>query len=158
MPTTSLWPICNSSKGTHGAIAQVVKYIENEKKTKANNQNNDQMQVTNIDDPAINTVGSVIRYVSDKIEGLRFVTGINCTPEGATKKMVYTRKMFGEKGNRVLWHGYQSFAPGESTPEQVHKMGVELAEKLWGDRCLMSGIQMHLLHRYLRFRYAEPDI
>ncbi|MCR4609902.1 MAG: relaxase/mobilization nuclease domain-containing protein [Eubacterium sp.] len=99
-----------------------------------NNQSNDQMQMTNIDDPAIKTVGSVIRYVSDKNEGLRFVTGINCTPEGATKKMVYTRKMFGEKGNRVLWHGYQSFAPGESTPEQVHRMGVELAEKLWGDR------------------------
>ena len=33
MPTTSLWPICASAKGTKGTIAQVLEYVENEKKT-----------------------------------------------------------------------------------------------------------------------------
>lgn len=133
MPTTALWPICgSSSKGTKGAIAQVIDYVENEKKTK---EDIPEVAVKDTSaDPAIMTVGSVIGYVSDKNEGLKYVTGINCTPESATKKMVYTRKMFGEKGRRILWHGYQSFAPGESTPEKVHQMGVELAEKLWGEK------------------------
>ena len=137
MPTTALWPISNSTKSAKGAIAQVLEYVGNEEKTKESNK----MKEPEISegeivkgDPAMTTVGSVLSYVSNKNEGLKYVTGINCVPETATKKMVFTRKMFGEKGNRVLWHGYQSFAPGESTPDQVHKMGVELAEKLWGDR------------------------
>ena len=136
MPTTSLWPICASAKGTKGTIAQVLEYVENEKKTAEMIKESEtgSIEVISGEDPAIITVGSVIRYVSDKNAGLRYVTGINCMPESAIKKMVYTRKMFGEKGRRVLWHGYQSFAPGESNPDQVHRMGVELAEKLWGDR------------------------
>ena len=32
MPTTALWLICGSSKGTKGAISQVLEYVENDKK------------------------------------------------------------------------------------------------------------------------------
>lgn len=32
-----------------------------------------------------------------------------------------------------MWHGVQSFKPGEITPEEAHKIGVELANILWGD-------------------------
>ena len=34
----------------------------------------------------------------------------------------------------MAFHGYQSFAPGEVTPEQAHQIGVQLANELWGDR------------------------
>ena len=34
----------------------------------------------------------------------------------------------------IAYHGYQSFAPGEATPEIAHQIGVELAQRLWGDR------------------------
>ena len=154
MPTTSLWPICASAKGTKGTIAQVLEYVENEKKTAdmIKESETGSIEVISGEDPAIITVGSVIRYVSDKNAGLRYVTGINCMPESAIKKMVYTRKMFGEKGRRVLWHGYQSFAPGESNPDQVHRMGVELAEKLWGDRfeiVVATHLDRQHLHNHL---------
>ena len=31
-------------------------------------------------------------------------------------------------------HAYQSFKPGEVTPEQCHAIGVELARRVWGGR------------------------
>jgi hypothetical protein len=34
----------------------------------------------------------------------------------------------------VAYHGYQSFAPGEATPDMAHEIGVNLATRLWGDR------------------------
>lgn len=176
MPTTSLWPVCGGKKGSKGAISQVLEYIENENKTveKAKNgekeclvfgvtegmeaftdepsidDQKDKDQASD-EDPAVVAVGSVIKYVSDKNEGLKYVSGINCVPEAATKKMVYTRKMWGEKGRRILWHGYQAFAPGESTPDKVHQMGVELAEKLWGDRfevVVATHLDRHHLHNH----------
>ena len=39
------------------------------------------------------------------------------------------------KTDKILaFHGLQSFNPGEVTPEQAHKIGFELAQKLWGER------------------------
>lgn len=32
------------------------------------------------------------------------------------------------------FHAFQSFAPGEVTPEVAHEIGVKLAQELWGDR------------------------
>ena len=39
-----------------------------------------------------------------------------------------------KEGSIIAYHGYQSFAPGEVTPEQAREIGVELARRLWGDR------------------------
>ena len=33
----------------------------------------------------------------------------------------------------IAWHGYQSFKPGEVTPELCHQIGVQTAKELWGD-------------------------
>ncbi len=72
--------------------------------------------------------------LSDKGEGMRFVTGINCSPERAVDEMMITKNRWPDHGNRLLYHGYQSFSPGEVTPEQAHRIGVTLARELWGDR------------------------
>ena len=32
------------------------------------------------------------------------------------------------------FHGYQSFAPGEVTPELAHEVGIRFARELWGER------------------------
>ena len=44
------------------------------------------------------------------------------------------KKRFGKDNGVMAYHGYQSFAPGEATPEAAHEIGVRLAEWLWGDR------------------------
>ena len=76
----------------------------------------------------------VLGILSEQGEGVRFVTGVNCSPERAVDEMMITKNRWPDRGNRLLYHGYQSFTPGEVTPEQAHSIGVRMARELWGDR------------------------
>ena len=131
MATTSLWPIHNAGAGAvKSIIKRVVDYAENEEKTV---ERTPAKENPSENDPRL-TLQSVMSYVSDKNEGLKFVTGINCTAEHAVEEMMITKRRWPDKGNRILYHGYQSFLPGEVTPEQAHRLGVKLAEDLWSER------------------------
>ena len=89
-------------------------------------------------------LGDVIAYAnnSDKTQQIdtedeiveRFVSGVNCHPATARMEMMAVKKRFSKEDGTVAYHGYQSFAPGEATPEIAHRIGVELAQRLWGDR------------------------
>lgn len=48
--------------------------------------------------------------------------------------MQSTKKRFKKLDGTLAYHGYQSFAPGETTPEIAHEIGVKLARQLWGDK------------------------
>ena len=75
------------------------------------------------------------QQVNEELGALeRFVSGINCNPSTAREEMMVVKKRFGKEYGTIAYHGYQSFAPGEATPEIAHKIGVELAQRLWGDR------------------------
>jgi len=63
-----------------------------------------------------------------------YVTGINCVPEIARQQMTLTKMRYGKEGGIVAFHAYQSFAPGEVTPQKAHAIGKELARCLWGSR------------------------
>lgn len=62
------------------------------------------------------------------------VTGIHCAPATARQEMQAVKKRFGKEKGVIAYHGYQSFAPGECTPELAHEIGVKLARQLWGGR------------------------
>lgn len=47
--------------------------------------------------------------------------------------MITTKKQFGKLGGNVAYHGFQSFKPGEATPEEAHDIGMKTAKKMWGD-------------------------
>ena len=70
----------------------------------------------------------------EKTENKLFVSGINCMPDTAFYEMKNVKKQFFKTGGIECFHGYQSFATGEVTPEQAHEIGVKLAEELWGDK------------------------
>jgi len=78
----------------------------------------------------------VMNYTTQdyKTEEQRFVSGVNCIPEIARDQMIMVKRQFGKEGGIAAFHSYQSFAPGEVTPERAHEIGVELAWKLWSDR------------------------
>ena len=82
----------------------------------------------------------VVKYAADKKkvtdEGESFyaVTGINCKAETAVQEMVSVQERFGKRGGNVAYHAYQSFKTGEVTAEQCHRLGCELARKMWGDK------------------------
>ena len=46
--------------------------------------------------------------------------------------MIAVKSGFGKEDGTVAYHGYQSFAPGEATPELAHEIGLALAKKAVG--------------------------
>ena len=134
MATTSIWRV-------NGWLGKVVIYVENPEKT-ANPKFYTQEDMSEQDGQGLS---DVIRYAvnSEKTQQAdnedcavvhRFVSGINCSPAAARDEMLAVKKRFGKENGTVAYHGYQSFAPGEATPEMAHEIGMKLAARLWGGR------------------------
>jgi len=116
MATTSLWRI-------KGNINTVLKYVSNPEKT-------DEAKL----DP--DALEDVIAYASreEATQLQKYVSGVNCNPETARVEMLAVKAHFGKHGGTIAYHGYQSFAEGEVTPQQAHAIGIALANELWGDK------------------------
>lgn len=114
MATTKIWPVKDS-------LARVVDYARNPNKT------------------IYSDLQTVLHYAANEektIEGeerAMFVTGVNCNRDTAFQEMQAVKERFGKTGGNVAYHAYQSFKPGEVTPELCHQLGVELAKRMWGD-------------------------
>jgi hypothetical protein len=100
-----------------GQLGRVVEYVENPEKTLTSESLQD-----------------VLAYATQPHKTLQLVTGVNCEPQTAQTEMADLQAHFGKSKGVVAYHGYQSFAPGEVTPEQCHQIGVALARELWGER------------------------
>lgn len=133
MATTSIWRV-------KGWLGKVMVYVENSDKT----TNPAFVERQNLSDQQLQGLSDVIDYAAnskktqaadERSEVLRsFVSGVNCHPSTARDEMIAVKKRFGKEDGTVAYHGYQSFAPGEATPELAHKIGLKLAERLWGER------------------------
>ena len=113
MATTKLWHI-------KGRLRDLIEYVENPAKTV---------------DPSMQDFFNVFSYAQnpDKTEGGEYVTALNCVKEIALEQMILTKKQFCKDDGYIAWHGYQSFKPGEVTPEECHAIGVQTAREMWGD-------------------------
>ena len=89
-------------------LSDVIDYAVNSDKTQASKESTEAMQ--------------------------QFVSGVNCHPATARDEMIAVKKRFGKEDGTVAYHGYQSFAPGEATPEIAHEIGIRLAQQLWGEK------------------------
>ena len=133
MAVTSIWRV-------KGWLGKVVIYVENPEKT----TNPEYYQSDAIIDRQCQGLEDVISYAvnSNKTQRVtedadimeRYVSGVNCNPSTAREEMLAVKKHFGKEDGTIAYHGYQSFAPGEATPELAHRIGVELAQRLWGER------------------------
>ena len=114
MATTKIWPVKDS-------LARAVDYAQNPDKT------------------IYSDLQTVLHYAANEektVEGeeqAMFVTGVNCNRDTAFQEMQAVKERFGKMGGNVAYHAYQSFKPGEVTPELCHRLGVELAKRMWGD-------------------------
>lgn len=70
----------------------------------------------------------------DKTERDVFEAAINCRIDHAFEDMCATKKRFGKMNGVPGYHLVQSFAKGEATPEIAHQIGLELAQRLLGDK------------------------
>ena len=118
MATTKIWDV-------RGRLDHVLTYAKNPDKTEVPFTPGDLQALRDVMDYATNDF---------KTERQLFVTGINCNSEFARDQMQETKQRWHKEGGIIAYHGYQSFAAGEVTPEQAHRIGVELAQTLWGDR------------------------
>ena len=116
MATVGLWPVKNRLK-------EIIDYAENPDKTT---------------DPKYleEDLYNALKYAEndDKTDQRLFVAGINCPKQRAYEAMMAVKRRFGKTGGTVAWHGYQSFAEGEVTPEEAFEIGKETARQMWGDK------------------------
>lgn len=114
MATTGFWPV-------KGRLKEVIDYANNPDKTTAKEYLDEDLY-------------AAIRYVEndDKTDQTMFVSGINCSKHNAYNEMIAVKRRFGERGKNIAYHGYQSFAAGEVTPDEAHQIGMETARQMWG--------------------------
>lgn len=129
MATTAIWDV-------KGWLGKLVIYAENPDKT-TNPQYYEKQDMNNQDTEALgDVIGYAMREDATVSEELKehFVSGINCSINTARTEMMAVKKRYGKEDGIVAFHGYQSFAPNEATPEIAHEIGVRLANELWGKR------------------------
>lgn len=119
MAVTKIWDI-------KGRLDHSMDYVSNPEKTQNPKYNEIELQaLKDVLDYAMN---------EDKTERRFFVTGINCNTTCARDQFIIVKQSFNKEDGIIAYHGYQSFAEGETTPEVAHQIGVQLAKELWGDR------------------------
>ena len=133
MAVTSLWRV-------KGWLGRLVIYVENPEKT----ENPTRFEKKGMTAEQAQGLSDVIDYATHEQKTLlhnenidtvqRFVTGVNCRAETARDEMMAAKRGFDKTGGVVAYHGYQSFAPGEATPETAHEIGIKLARQLWGGK------------------------
>lgn len=123
MAVTSLWRV-------RGYIGKVLLYAENPDKT------TNPETIPSVPEANHEALEDVIAYAGREAatNQRQLVTGVNCTAGTARSEMIAVKKRFRKEDGTIAYHGYQSFREGEVTPEQAHRIGIRLAEKLWGER------------------------
>ena len=114
MAVTKIWAVTDS-------VSRVLNYAANPYKT------------------IYSDICKALHYASDERktvageEKAMFVTGVNCSADTVFSEMISVQERFDKTTGNVAYHAYQSFKTGEVTPELAHKLGVELAKRMWGD-------------------------
>lgn len=80
--------------------------------------------------------------------GPSLATAINCQLDTAYWDMMDTKRRWGKSGGVQGYHIIHSYTPGEVTPMEAHEMGVELAQRLLGDKYEVI-VSTHLDHDHL---------
>ena len=120
MAVTSICPITGNPDG-------VIEYAINPEKTS---------EASWEETAALHAIDNVVEYTADdlKTEKRMYVSGVNCQISFAKEQFMDTKRRFGKMNGRTCYHGYQSFRAGEVDADTAHRIGVELAKELWGDR------------------------
>ena len=136
MATTKIWAV--KSRMDH-----VLEYAENEEKTRNEKWNDvDNQSMRDVMDYAMNDA---------KTEKQFYVSGWNVLPFTAREEMQITKHQFGKEDGILAFHGYQSFKPGEVTPEIAHEIGLKLAEELWPDHQVIVATHLDKDHIHSHF-------
>ena len=106
--------------------------------------------------PIKSTLKAAIDYICnpDKTDGKLLVSSFGCAAETADIEFEWTRRHSIDKGTHLGRHLIQAFEPGEVTPEEAHRIGMELAREVLGGKyefVLTTHIDKDHVHNHLIF-------
>lgn len=132
MAVTKIWPV-------RGRLDHPIAYAMNPEKTDA------KLLPDSLDD--------VMNYAvnEEKTEKKFYVSGINCNPVIARSEFQIVKEQYGKPGGIIVYHAYQSFSEGEVTPAEAHRIGMEFAKMVWGDKyqvVVATHLNTHCLHNH----------
>lgn len=131
-------------------LDRVINYAVNPEKTDARSYTPEQYQ----------SLADVLRYAKDeeKTEREFYVDGINCNASTARDQFVTVKEQFGKPDGIQAYHGYLSFKDEPNiTPELAQKIGVEFAQKVWGDRFQVV-VTTHLNTKHLHCHFVVNSV
>ena len=137
MAVSKLWKVTER-------LGQVIDYATNSEKTANPEYNESEYQA----------LKDVLAYAKDeeKTEREFFCEGINCNVSTARDQFV-TVKTDGIQA----YHGYLSFKENEVTPEQAQQIGMEFANKMWGERFQVV-VTTHLNTKHLHCHFVVNSV
>lgn len=142
MAVTKLWAVKYN-------LSYVLDYAGNPVKTKNPNYTEEQYQA----------LSDVIAYAKDeeKTEREFYVDGINCNPATARTQFITVKQSFGKVDGIQAYHGYLSFKEQNITPELAHKIGMEFAKEVWGERFQVL-VTTHLNTQHLHCHFVINSV
>ena len=113
------------------------------------------MAVTKIH-PIEKTLYLALDYImnEDKTDEKILISSFACNPKTAHLEFEQTKKECNSKAKILARHLIQAFAPGETTPEQAHQIGLELCERILQGKyeyVLTTHIDKGHLHNHILF-------
>ena len=146
MATTKIWAIKDSVK-------RVIEYARNPEKTEYNDLSR---ELHYIED------GKKTEWTLD--EKVYLVSSINCTGD-PYEAMMKVRDHFGDRGSILAHHAYQSFKPGEVTPESgivvlshIFMYAVNDLLEFFAHRAIFGFIDVFVFHFLFSFsKYFTPN-
>ena len=117
------------------------------------------MAVTKIK-PIKSTLSKALDYIQNpaKTDGKMLVSSFGCSAETADIEFQYTLSQALDKGSNLAHHLIQAFDPGETTPEQAHEIGRQLADavtKGQHEYVLTTHIDKGHIHNHIIFCAAN---
>ena len=136
MATTKIWAV-------KSRLGHILQYAEDAEKTENTEWSHvDYQAMRDVMDYAMNDAKTEKQY---------YVSGWNCMPDTAREEMQMTKRQFGKEDGILAFHGYQSFKPGEVTPEIAHEIGLKLAQELWPDHQVIVATHLDKAHIHSHF-------
>ena len=82
------------------------------------------------------TISGAVNYIcnAEKTDGEFYITSFGTTPESAAVDFKQTLSYTDPSDPNLAYHLIQSFVPGEVSAKEAHQIGIELAERLLGNR------------------------
>ncbi len=113
------------------------------------------MAVTKIH-PIEKTLYLALDYImnEDKTDEKILISSFGCNPKTAHLEFEQTKRECNSKAKILARHLIQAFAPGETTPEQAHQIGLELCERVLQGKyeyVLTTHIDKGHLHNHILF-------